>query len=307
LKTTVKLFYFSIKKSSPDKTNLNAFQITKTKPMNQIINYFSTIPSSHRSLILVGGITIFWLIENAFPLFKFKYNKWQHAGINLFLTFTTIVVNFCLAFILLKTADWTITNHFGILQWLPEMPLWLYTLIGLLLLDLIGAYLVHLIEHKSKFLWRFHLIHHTDTWIDTTSANRHHPGESVIRFAFTTLGVIIIGSPMWMVFLYQTLSVIATQFNHANISLPKKLDAFLSYFIVSPDMHKVHHHYVLPYTDSNYGNIFSVWDRLFGTFKTLSKEEIIYGVDTHMKEEENNQLKKLLTIPFQKHLKAKQN
>jgi sterol desaturase/sphingolipid hydroxylase (fatty acid hydroxylase superfamily) len=114
---------------------------------------------------------------------------------------------------------------------------------------------VHLVEHKIKFLWRFHLIHHTDVWVDTTSANRHHPGESVIRFAFTTMGVIIVGSPMWLVFLYQTLSVIATQFNHANIVMPK-WDTILSYFIVSPDMHKVHHHYKLPYTDSNYGNIF---------------------------------------------------
>lgn len=159
---------------------------------------------------------------------------------------------------------------------------------------------MHFIEHKVKFLWRFHIIHHTDTWIDTTTANRHHPGESIIRFVFTTLGVLVVGSPMWMVFLYQTLSVIATQFNHANISLPNKLDVFLSYFLVSPNMHKVHHHYVLPYTDSNYGNIFSVWDRLFGTFTTLPKEELIYGVDTHMLPEENNQLRNLLKIPFQK-------
>ena len=65
-------------------------------------------------------------------------------------------------------------------------------------------------------------------------------------------------------------------------------------------MHKVHHHYVLPYTDSNYGNIFSVWDRLFGTFTSLPKEELIYGVDTHMTTEENNKLKNLLQIPFQK-------
>lgn len=268
--------------------------------MNEIVSYFNTIPSSHRSLILVCGITIFWLIENAFPLFKFTYKKWHHAGINLFLTFTTIIINFSLAFILLKTSDWTIANNFGVLQWLPPMSLWLYTLIGLLLLDLIGAYLVHLIEHKVKFLWRFHLIHHTDTWIDTTSANRHHPGESVIRFIFTTLGILIVGSPMWMVFMYQTLSVVSTQFTHANISLPKKLDSFLSYFIVSPNMHKVHHHFTLPYTDSNYGNIFSVWDRLFGTFMALPKEEIIYGIDTYMKPEENNFLKNLLKIPFQK-------
>lgn len=275
--------------------------------MNEIITYFSTIPSSHRSLILVGGITLFWLIENAFPLFKFNYKKWQHAGINFFLTLTTIIVNFSLAFILLKTSDWTIANNFGVLQWLPQMPLWLYALVGLLLLDLIGAYLVHLIEHKVKFLWRFHLIHHTDTWVDTTSGNRHHPGESVIRFVFTTLGILIVGCPMWLVFMYQTLSVVSTQFTHANISLPKKLDVFLSYLLVSPNMHKVHHHYILPYTDSNYGNIFSVWDRIFGTFMYLPKEEIIYGIDTYMEPENNNQLKNLLKIPFQKYRSFKNN
>lgn len=268
--------------------------------MTEIIHYFSTIPASHRSFILISGITLFWLIENAYPLFRFKYKKWQHAGINIFLTLTTILVNFCLAFILLQTADWTSKNHFGILQWIPKIPIWLFTLIGLLLLDLIGAYLVHWFQHKTKWMWRFHLIHHTDTWIDTTSANRHHPGESVIRFIFTTFGVLIVGSPMWLIFLYQTLSVVATQFNHANITLPKKLDTFLSYCIVSPDMHKVHHHYILPYTDSNYGNIFSVWDRLFGTFMTLPNEELIYGVDTHMSPKENNELLNLLKIPFQK-------
>ncbi|WP_432223005.1 sterol desaturase family protein [Flavobacterium sp. TMP13] len=268
--------------------------------MNELVSYFSTISSLHRSLILVGGITVFWLIENNFPLFQLQYHKWKHAKINFFLTFTTILINFVLAFILLQTADWTIAHQFGILQWLPEMSLLLYTIIGLLLLDLIGAYLAHLVEHKIKFLWRFHIIHHTDTWIDTTTANRHHPGESVIRFAFTALGVLIVGSPMWLVFLYQSLSVVASQFNHANINMPKKLDKLLSYCIVSPNMHKIHHHYVLPYTDSNYGNIFSIWDRLFGTFTYLPTDKIIYGVDTHMLESEHNNLGKLLEIPLKK-------
>ncbi len=267
--------------------------------MNEIISYFSTIPSSHRSLILVGGIVFFWLIENTFPLFHFNYKKWQHAGINFFLTFTTILINFTLAFLLLASSEWAIANNFGILQWLPSISSWLYALIGILLLDCIGAYLVHLIEHKVKLLWRFHLIHHTDTCIDTTSGNRHHPGESIIRFAFTTLGVLVIGTPMWIVFLYQTLSVVSTQFTHANIALPEKLDYFFSYLIVSPNMHKVHHHYKLPYTDSNYGNIFSIWDRLFGTFMYLKKEDIVYGIDTHMKLEELNRLNNLLKIPFQ--------
>lgn len=268
--------------------------------MNEIISYFNTIPSTHRSIILVSGITFFWIIENTFPLFEFTYKKWHHARINFFLTCTTILINFSLAFILLFTSDWVVTNNFGVLQWLPPMSLWLNTLVGLLLLDLIGGYLAHLVGHKVKFIWRFHLIHHTDTWIDTTSANRHHPGESIVRFIFTTFAILLVGSPIWMVFMYQTLSVVSTQVTHANISMPKKLDYFLSYFMVSPNMHKVHHHYTLPYTDSNYGNIFSIWDRLFGTFMYLPKEEIIYGIDTYMKPEENNLLKNLLKIPFQK-------
>ncbi len=270
--------------------------------METLINYFSSIPSSHRALILAGGITIFWMIESTLPFIKFNYNKWQHARINIFFTLTTIIINFVLAFSLLKTALWTTENHFGILNWLPIINPWLFAILGLLLLDLIGAYLVHLIEHKAKFLWRFHLIHHTDTWVDTTTANRHHPGESILRFIFTIIGVLFVGTPMWIVFLYQTLSVVATQFNHANIVLPKKIDVFLSYFIVSPDMHKVHHHYVLPYTDSNYGNIFSIWDRLFGTFMTLDRDQLIYGVDTHMNPKEHNKLSNLLKIPFQKNI-----
>lgn len=268
--------------------------------MDSIIHYFSTIPSSHRALILSGGIAFFWLIENTFPFINFKYNKWKHASINIFFTVTTIVINFLLAFLLLKAADFSTINQIGILNWLPTMNIYTFTLLGLLLLDLIGAYLPHFVQHKIKVLWRFHLIHHTDTWVDTTSANRHHPGESVIRFLFTILGVLVIGTPMWLVFMYQSFSVVFSQFNHANISLPKRIDALLSYIIVSPDMHKIHHHYKLPYTDSNYGNIFSIWDRLFGTFTYMNKNEIVYGIDTHMKMEENNKIKNLLEIPFQK-------
>lgn len=272
--------------------------------MDTIIAYFSTIPSLHRGLILAGGIAFFWLLEGAQPLFKFKYNKWQHAGINIFFTITTIIVNFAMAFLLLMAAEWTVDNHFGILQWLPPMNDWIFAIVGLLLLDFVGAYVAHWAQHKTAWMWRFHLIHHTDTWVDTTSANRHHPGESVIRFIFTTAGVLIIGSPMWLVFLYQSLSVVFSQLNHANISLPPKIDRAISYVLVSPDMHKVHHHYILPYTDTNYGNIFSIWDRLFGTFSTLDRNKIVYGVDTHMDISQHNSLKSLLSIPFSYRKKA---
>ena len=99
--------------------------------------------------------------------------------------------------------------------------------------------------------------------------------------------------------IYQSLSLIATQFTHANIKMSRKTDKIVSYFFVSPDMHKVHHHYQLPYTDSNYGNIFSIWDRIFGTFMEFDREKIIYGVDTFPDEKANSSLKELLKQPFQ--------
>jgi len=266
--------------------------------LETILNYFETIPSFHRSIILVGGITFFWLLEGAVPLFKFDYIKWRHAVPNFFFTLTTIIINFGLAFLLLKSADWVKANDFGIINWLPEMSLWLYGFLGVFLLDFFGAYLAHYVEHKVKPLWMIHLVHHTDHKVDTTTANRHHPIESIIRFAFTLFGVFVVGTPIALVMLYQSMSLVATQFTHANIKLPKKADYLLSYFLVSPDMHKIHHHYRLPYTDSNYGNIFSVWDRIFGTYKKMDREDLIYGVDVFPDEVKNGQVMELLKQPF---------
>ena len=271
--------------------------------MDTIITYFETIPSSHRSLILVGGLTFFWLLEGGLPLFKFKYKKWKHAIPNLFFTLTTIVINFALAFLLLGVADWVNAHDFGIINWLPQMPLWLYVILGILLLDFFGAYLAHFVEHKVKPLWMVHLVHHTDHKVDTTTANRHHPIESLIRFSFTLLGVFVIGTPIAIVMMYQAMSLIFTQFTHANIKIPKRLDKVLSYVIVSPDMHKTHHHYRLPYTDSNYGNIFSIWDHLFGTYRYMDRENLVYGVDVFPDEKKNSNIKELLKQPFQNYEK----
>ena len=272
--------------------------------METIFNYFETIPSTHRSIILVGGITFFWLLEGALPLFNFNYTKWKHAIPNFFFTLTTIIINFTLAFLLLGTADWVQANNFCIINWLPiEIPLWLYVFLGVLFLDFFGAYLAHFTEHKIKPLWMVHLVHHSDHKVDTTTANRHHPLESIIRFTFTLFGVLIVGAPIAIVMIYQSLSLVFTQFTHANIKMSRSLDKLLSYFIVSPDMHKVHHHNLLPYTDSNYGNIFSIWDRLLGTYKYLDRDKIVYGVDTFPDEKINSSLKELLKQPFQKYKK----
>lgn len=265
--------------------------------MNDFINYFDHIPSLHRSLILVSGITFFWLLESAVPLFRFSYKKWSHAGINFFFTFTTILVNLVLAFIVVKTVDLTAQAQIGVLHWV-QMPVWAQLIIGLLLMDFIGAWLAHWTEHHVWWLWQFHTIHHSDTHVDTTTANRHHPGESVIRFVFTTLAVVVTGAPMWLLFLYQSLSVILSQFNHANILLPAWFDKAIGWLIVTPNMHHVHHHYALPLSNTNYGNIFSVWDRLLGTFAQVDNHKLVYGLDTYAQPDEHQRIGTMLTVPF---------
>ncbi len=270
--------------------------------MESLVQYFETIPSLHRSIILVGGITFFWLLEGLIPMRSLRYKKWRHAWPNFFFTATSVLLNFFLAFLLLQTADWTQANGFGLLQ-LVALPFWVSVVLGVLLLDFIGAYLAHLVEHKVKPLWMVHLVHHSDHHVDTTTANRHHPLESLIRFSFTLLAVFILGAPIGVVMIYQSLSVVLSQFNHANINLPTKLDQWLSYVLVTPHMHKVHHHHVLPYTDSNYGNIFAIWDRLLGTYKNLDAERIVYGVDVFPNEDKNSRVGSLLGQPFQPYQK----
>ena len=149
-------------------------------------------------------------------------------------------------------------------------------------------------------MWRFHIIHHSDTHVDVTSGLRHHPGENIMRLAFTTLAVLVVGPAFGLVMLYQTISAFFAHLSHANIQMPKKIDRLLSLIFVTPNFHKVHHHYVQPYTDTNYGNIFSFWDHIFGTAVYEKKmDSLVYGLDTHMKEEDHSSLKGLLMIPFQ--------
>jgi sterol desaturase/sphingolipid hydroxylase (fatty acid hydroxylase superfamily) len=123
----------------------------------------------------------------------------------------------------------------------------------------------------------------------------------VIRFAFTTIAVLLLGTPMWLVFLYQSLSVVLTQFNHSNVKMPEALDKALRLVVCTPNMHRVHHHYRQPYSDTNYGNIFSFWDRIFGTYVVVDNSKLRYGVDTYMDKEKTENIIDLLKIPFQGH------
>jgi sterol desaturase/sphingolipid hydroxylase (fatty acid hydroxylase superfamily) len=270
-----------------------------------MIDFFEHIPSYYRTAILVAGLVILWLIEGVVPRLRFSNNKYKHAGTNLFFTLTTAAVNLGFAFLIVKASEWTSAERFGVL-YLINLPAWLHAILALLLLDFIGAYLVHLIQHKITWMWHFHKIHHTDTAIDATTALRHHPIESVFRVVALFVAIVVAGVPIWMVMLYQTISAFMSQFNHANIHLPHWLDKGLSWIIVSPDMHKVHHSRYQPETDSNYANIFSIWDRLFGTFVTVKDTtSISYGLDEYQ-DARYQQIGPLLKTPWEEVPEAKQ-
>jgi sterol desaturase/sphingolipid hydroxylase (fatty acid hydroxylase superfamily) len=269
--------------------------------MEAIIDFFTTVPTWFRASLLIGGLVFFWVLEGVLPLFRFTYHKIGHAGINLFFTLTTMIVGFGLAAGLLWVSNYASSNQIGLL-YIFELPLWVKIIVGVLLMDLIGAYFIHWLEHRIKWMWRFHLVHHSDTNIDVTSGLRHHPGETIFRIFFTGVAVFIIGAPMGIVMLYQSLSVLFAHITHANVNVPRVFDKLLSLILVTPNMHKVHHHYTQPYTDTNYGNIFSIWDRLFGTFAYVDDPSTLtYGIDTHMLPEENEAIGNLLKIPFQKY------
>ncbi|MEI2739265.1 MAG: sterol desaturase family protein [Chitinophagaceae bacterium] len=269
---------------------------------NDILQHFQTLEQRplERMAILVAGLLLFWIIEGAIPLLPLTYKKTKlrHAAVNFGFTVIHLLIHTLLAIVIVLLSDWCLKNSFGLVYWFNANIL-LTVIIGVLALDF-SSWLVHLVMHKVKPLWRFHLIHHSDNNVDVTTGLRHHPGDSLLRGIFFLLLIFISGAPMYSVMIYQTLLVLATAFTHANISLPKNLDKALSFVLVSPNMHKVHHHWKQPYTDSNYGAVFSIWDRLFGTFMKLDKKEIRYGLDRYYPNEKDEDFIALMKKPFQK-------
>ena len=269
--------------------------------MNELIQFFAEITTGQRTTIIVCGLLFFLCLESGLPLFKMKYKRFSHGLINITFTIITLIINLIGAVGIMAAVQFNQSNYFGILH-VIELPSWLYVIIGLALMDLIGAWLIHWLEHSFEWMWRFHLIHHTDPNVDATTGLRHHPGENILRLGFTILAILVTGASFGLVMMYQTISVFFAHLTHANIKIPDNLDRLLSYVLVTPNFHKVHHHYLQPHTDSNYGNIFSIWDHVFGTVKKIARiDDLIYGVDTHMKLNEHSSLTNLLLIPFQPH------
>lgn len=269
----------------------------------KLLEHFNTLEQRplERLAIIVGSLLILWIIEGAIPLLPMHYkkNKVRHAAVNLFFTVMHLVIHTGFGILIVLIADWSKVNQVGLVYWL-QFSVVGTIILSALLLDLFGGWLSHWVEHKVPLFWRMHIIHHADNNVDVTSGLRHHPLESVWRGLFFLMAIVICGAPIYAVMIYQTLLTVFTGVTHANISLPPAFDRLMSYVLVSPNMHKVHHHWKQPYTDSNYGAVFSIWDRLFGTFKKLDPGQIRYGLDRYYPNEKDEDIVALLKKPFQK-------
>ena len=200
--------------------------------MDLIVNYFSNISTMHRTFFLVGGLAFLFILESGLPLFKMRYRKSKHALINFFYTGSTIVINLAGAALILWAADYNSYHSAGILNQF-KIPLWASVVLGLLILDFVGAWLVHWVEHQVKWMWKFHVIHHSDRYVDVTTGLRHHPGEAVFRLLFTALAVFLSGASFGVVMLYQTISGFFAHLTHTNIRAINFLDPILSKVFVN--------------------------------------------------------------------------
>lgn len=192
------------------------------------------------------------------------------------------------------------TYGIGVLNWIA-WPSWLETLIAVVVLDF-AIWVQHVTTHKVPALWRLHQVHHADVDIDVTTAIRFHPIEIGLSILWKIVCVLALGASVWAVLLFEILLNACAMFSHANIRLPAALDGVLRVFVVTPDMHRVHHSVLRQEHNSNYGFNLSVWDRLFGTYRAQPEkghDAMMIGL-TPYQSDEPTRLGWSLSLPFRR-------
>lgn len=246
--------------------------------MENFINAFAGLSSLQKLGWVFLCLIVFGILEGAFPLVKLNSQRLKHTGVNMFFLGSDLLINVLFTAATAGVYVWIIESNFGVLNWV-SLPFWVELLIAVMVLDLVAQWFAHYLLHKVKWMWKFHLVHHSDTNVDATTGTRHHPGDYMVREVFSLLTVVLFGIPLAFYIFYRIATVFFTYFTHANIMLPEWLDKTLSLVFITPNMHKFHHHFERPWTDTNYGNIFSFWDRIFGTMVYDDPRKVRYGVD----------------------------
>ena len=227
--------------------------------------------------IIITLIVLFYSLEHLLDA-PFKFNKIHHHLMNnLLMWIAFLIVNFFWATVTVWSIEWLNDHRFGLL-YLVELPAWIKLLLGVALFDF-TTYWFHRMAHKVPLIWRFHRVHHGDTKVDASTNLRAHPVELILWFGFSNiLAAGVFGLDLMSLALY---FLIATPFfflEHANLRFPVWLDKTVGLVVTTPNLHKIHHDQNQHYTDSNFSDIFILWDRLFGTFKYKPVTDIKLGL-----------------------------
>lgn len=249
--------------------------------------------------VLIAAFILLFILETKFQLRKRVQGRWKRIAINFIMSipsFALLRILFIPAMVWLavKNQQW----QFG-LNYLYDAPVLLKSAIAFVLLDYTN-YLWHILLHKLPFMWRFHLVHHTDLDLDITTAFRFHFGELIASVFFRGAAVLLIGVSPAIVLIYEIIFEAATQFHHSNIKLPFHFEKALNKLFVTPRMHGIHHSIIKREADSNFSIIFSFWDRLHKTIRlNIHQNEIVTGVPAYDDEKELT-IGNLLKMPFTK-------
>ncbi len=227
--------------------------------------------------IVIGMIIIFYSLEQVLNnQFTFRKRP-QHLFHNLLYQVVFFLINIFWALFTVYCIDWLNKKQVGLFYFI-QVPFWIKLILGVIMFDFV-TYWFHRIAHKSPLVWRFHRVHHSDTTMDSSTYFRGHPVEIFGWFGVSNIVAAgIFGLDLYTLGLY---FLVATPFiflEHSNFRFPKWLDNTVGLVFTTPNLHKVHHDQDQHYTDSNFSDIFIIWDRLFGTFKWKPVEQIKFGL-----------------------------
>jgi sterol desaturase/sphingolipid hydroxylase (fatty acid hydroxylase superfamily) len=231
-----------------------------------------------RAGLFWGGLLFFLVLEYIASYRPNTVSKWARLVTNIFIA----VLNGVLLNLLFWSATVSVVarvekGHAGIVNLGPG-PLWVKLAGAVILMDLV-MYLWHLANHKIPLLWRFHRVHHSDMNMDVSTASRFHAGELAVSGGIKIAAISFLGIDMTGIVLFDCLLVLAAQFQHSSVKVPERFERIYWTVFVPPSMHRIHHSVVIKERDSNYGTIFSVWDRLFGTLRrNVAQERIVIGL-----------------------------
>ena len=216
--------------------------------------------------IVAGLFVLLWVAETIFPYAQGRAHRLRHAARNLTLTaVNALVTGLLAAFLLFNVANWSEASNFGLLR-LVSLPPPVATVAAIVLLDA-WMYWWHRANHELPFLWCFHRVHHSDTEMDVTSAMRFHTGEILLSGLLRAAIIPLLGVSLPQVLLYDALMLPVILLHHSNVNIPEYVDRIMRLVVTTPAIHRVHHSRLMFEANSNYGTIFSWWDRLARTFR----------------------------------------